>query len=169
MRTSCANLLTRSLVHVGAAAARGEQGALHKHHCIRGDARCQAARALHGRGDLRGCRVRPHRLPFHTHKPQVVRRPQPRSLRAATSPLRHRSSWRSQYVGQVKWKRFAEPMLYMFVFSTIAMTLPIAFACRSSGCFYSAGALGDSLEPLCMAHASQTARLSAAASATAPF
>jgi hypothetical protein len=43
-------------------------------------------------------------------------------------------------VGQVKWKRFAEPMLYMFVFSTIAMTLPIAFACRSSGCFYSAGA-----------------------------
>jgi chloride channel 7 len=46
------------------------------------------------------------------------------------------SSWRAKYVGSVKWKRFAEPMLYMFVFSTIAMTLPIAFACRSSGCFY---------------------------------
>ena len=29
----------------------------------------------------------------------------------------------------------------MFIFSTIAMTLPIAFTCRSSGCFLSAGAL----------------------------
>jgi hypothetical protein len=43
-------------------------------------------------------------------------------------------------VGAVKWKRFAEPMVYMFVFSTIAMTLPFAFTCRESGCFTDAGA-----------------------------
>jgi hypothetical protein len=52
-----------------------------------------------------------------------------------------RSQWRAKYVGTVKWKRFAEPMLYMFVFSTIAMTLPFAFACRTSGCFAASGAL----------------------------
>ena len=40
----------------------------------------------------------------------------------------------------MKWKRFAEPMVYMFIFSTIAMTLPFAFRCRESGCFIDAGA-----------------------------
>jgi chloride channel 7 len=50
-----------------------------------------------------------------------------------------RSQWRARYVGAVKWKRFAEPMVYMFIFSTIAMTLPFAFRCRESGCFIDAG------------------------------
>jgi hypothetical protein len=48
------------------------------------------------------------------------------------------SQWRARYVGTNKWKRFAEPMIYMFVFSTIAMTLPFAFTCRESGCFTTA-------------------------------
>ena len=48
------------------------------------------------------------------------------------------SQWRARYVGTNKWRRFAEPMLYMFIFSTIAMTLPFAFTCRESGCFTTA-------------------------------
>lgn len=55
-----------------------------------------------------------------------------------------RSQWRARYVGTVKWKRFAEPMVYMFIFSTIAMTLPFAFRCRESGCFIDAGELATS-------------------------
>ena len=48
------------------------------------------------------------------------------------------SQWRAKYVGTNKMRRFAEPMLYMFIFSTIAMTLPFAFQCRESACFTTA-------------------------------
>lgn len=45
------------------------------------------------------------------------------------------SQWRAQYVGADRRKRFIEPMVYMFVFATIAMTLPFAFTCRETACF----------------------------------
>ena len=63
--------------------------------------------------------------------------------------MRRRSQWRARYVGTNKWKRFAEPMLYMFIFSTIAMTLPFAFTCRESGCFTNEGGPYAALSSFC--------------------
>ena len=50
------------------------------------------------------------------------------------------SQWRSRYVGANKRKRFIEPLAYMFVFATIALTLPFAFNCREAACFVNAEA-----------------------------
>ena len=42
---------------------------------------------------------------------------------------------RAKYVGAVRWKRFLEPIIYMFIFASLSMVLPYAFPCKTSACF----------------------------------
>jgi hypothetical protein len=49
--------------------------------------------------------------------------------------LRNRDTLvRSRLVGTHRWRRLAEPCVYMLLFLTLAIVLPFAFPCRESGC-----------------------------------
>jgi hypothetical protein len=41
---------------------------------------------------------------------------------------------RARFVAQYRWRRLAEPCVYMLLFLTLAIVLPFAFPCRESGC-----------------------------------
>jgi hypothetical protein len=41
---------------------------------------------------------------------------------------------RPRLVGAHRWRRLAEPCVYMLLFLTLAIVLPFAFPCRESGC-----------------------------------
>jgi hypothetical protein len=43
-------------------------------------------------------------------------------------------------VGAHRWRRLAEPCVYMLLFLTLAIVLPFAFPCRESGCVAMPGA-----------------------------
>ena len=41
---------------------------------------------------------------------------------------------RARFVAPYRWRRLAEPCVYMLLFLTLAIVLPFAFPCRESGC-----------------------------------
>jgi hypothetical protein len=55
-------------------------------------------------------------------------------VRALTTRRTRDTLVRARLVGTHRWRRLAEPCVYMLLFLTLAIVLPFAFPCRESGC-----------------------------------